>query len=131
MRMRISRRLAEELGIALPARPRVRQSSPDAMNRTERRYATEVLEIRRLAGEVLRWDFQSIKLRLADRTWYCPDFPVILADGTLEFHEIKGFWEDDARVKIKVAAELHPYRFVAVRWVKGGWETESFEGKNR
>jgi hypothetical protein len=30
----------------------------------------------------------------------------MLADGQLQAHEVKGHWEDDARVKIKVAASL-------------------------
>jgi hypothetical protein len=29
-------------------------------------------------------------------------------------HEVKGFWQDDARVKIKVAARSIPFRFKAV-----------------
>ena len=34
--------------------------------------------------------------------------------GVLELHECKGFWRDDARVKIKVAASLYPFKFIAV-----------------
>src|SRR5689334_9481004 len=83
---------AKVLGVRLPAGVpvRARTTSPDAMNGTERRYADEFLETRRAAGEVLWWAFQAVKLRLADDTWFCPDFVVVLADGTLEFHEIKG-----------------------------------------
>jgi hypothetical protein len=48
----------------------------------------------------------------------------------LEMHEVKGFWQDDARVKIKVAASIYPFRFVAVtaRAKKhgGGWAVEEF-----
>jgi hypothetical protein len=117
-----------------PARPvtrtRVTLPTVDAMNKTERRYANH-LEVRRLAGEVARWDFEPVKLRLAVLTFYTPDFRVILADGIEEYHEVKGHWEDDARVKIKVAAEQHPYPFVAVRWVRKQWEYERFEGKQR
>ena len=55
----------------------------------------------------------------------------LLADGVIECHEVKGFWQDDARAKIKVAADMYPFRFLAVR-VKtkkdgGGWAMESFE----
>ena len=52
----------------------------------------------------------------------------------LEFHEVKGFWRDDARVKIKVAAEHFPFKFVAVRKKKlsegGGWDVEEFCGSH-
>ena len=51
----------------------------------------------------------------------------MLPDGGREIHEVKGHWTDDARVKIKVAAELYPYyRFSAVRRVKGEWVREVF-----
>ena len=59
-----------------------------------------------------------------------PDFAVLPADGVLEIHEVKGFWQDDARVKIKVAASLYPFRFVAMKARAkkhgGGWEAEAF-----
>ncbi|VWB70187.1 hypothetical protein [Burkholderia lata] len=96
------------------------------MNKTEAAYA-ELLAARVHVGEILEFKFESVKLRLADRTWYTPDFALVLADGTREIHEVKGHWTDDARVKIKVAAELYPYdRFIAVRRVKGEWIREVF-----
>lgn len=99
------------------------------MNKTEAAYAA-TLDARRHAGEVAWYKFEGIKLRLADNTFYTPDFAVMLADGALEAHEVKGFWTDDGRAKIKIAADLYPIRFVAVR-VKlkkegGGWATEEF-----
>jgi hypothetical protein len=94
------------------------------MNKTEELYA-QVLELQKHAGEILRWDFEPEKLRLADKTFYTPDFRVILPEGTVEFHEVKGFWRDDARVKIKVAAELHPYIFRVAICNKGKWTFET------
>ena len=44
----------------------------------------------------------------------------------MEMHEVKGFWRDDARVKIKVAADIYPFRFLAIKKAKDGWEKESF-----
>jgi hypothetical protein len=96
------------------------------MNKTERAYADH-LERRKLASEVIWWDFDVIKLRVAPATFYTPDFLVMLADCTLEIHEVKGHWEDDARVKIKVAADKLPFRFIAIKRGKGGaWEREEF-----
>lgn len=40
---------------------------------------------------------------MADKTFYSPDF-IVPALDCIEVHEVKGHWEDDARVKIKVAA---------------------------
>lgn len=99
------------------------------MNKTEAAYAKH-LESRKAAGEILWYRFEGVKLRLADNTFYSPDFVVMLADGLLECHEVKGFWHDDARVKIKVAADQYPMRFVAVKVRAkkhgGGWEIEGF-----
>jgi hypothetical protein len=95
------------------------------MNRTEAAYAQR-LELQRQAGEVVWFKFEGIKLRLADATFYTPDFAVMLSDGTLEMHEIKGYWEDDARVKIKVAAAIYPFRFVALTAKRGTWQIEDF-----
>jgi len=99
------------------------------MNKTETAYDAH-LKAETYAGRVLWHKFEGIKLRLADNTFYTPDFAVMASDGVLECHEVKGFWEDDARVKIKVAASLYPFRFIAikVRAKKngGGWERELF-----
>lgn len=99
------------------------------MNRLESEYA-EHLEAEKHAGRVAWYCFEAFKLRLADNTFYTPDFIVMLASGQLESHEVKGFWQDDARVKIKVAAEKYPMRFCAVRKLPkkdgGGWHVEEF-----
>jgi hypothetical protein len=99
------------------------------MNKTEAEYS-KLLALRQQSGDVLWHLFEGVKLRLADNTFYSPDFAVMRADGQLEMHEVKGFWADDARVKIKVAAERFPFRFVAVKKRPqkdgGGWETEEF-----
>lgn len=95
------------------------------MNRTEAAYA-EHLTLRQQSGDIAWFAFEAMKLRLADRTFYTPDFAVMLTDGTIEQHEVKGFWEDDARVKIKVAAALYPFRFIAVQKQKAGWKFEEF-----
>ncbi len=84
------------------------------MNKTEAAYAVE-LERRKHAGEVAWWKHEGIKLRLADLTFYTPDFVVMLASTELQLHEVKGFWQDDAKVKIKVAADQFPFVFVVVK----------------
>lgn len=100
-----------------------------AMNRTEAAYAAH-LELQRAAGAVAWFRFEGVKLRLADSTFYTPDFAVMAADGVMEMHEVKGFWTDDARVKIKVAADQYPFRFMALKALPkksgGGWAREDF-----
>ena len=88
------------------------------MNKTEAAYAN-LLEARKRAGEILWYSFEPINIRLAKNTFYKVDFLVMTAEGYLEAHEVKGFWTDDARVKIKIASEKIPVlKFVAARLEK-------------
>jgi hypothetical protein len=101
-------------------------------NKWETAYAREELEPRRIAGEIVWYGFEPIKLRLADCTFYTPDFavlrwpPQVGSTPRLEFIEIKGFMRDDAILKFKIAAAQFPFRFTMVRKRKvkdgGGWE---------
>ena len=101
----------------------------DRMNKLEARYAAH-LEMQRRAGKVIFWRYESVKFRMADRTWYTPDFYIMRPDGSIEIHETKGFWEDDARVKIKATAEQFPeFWFVAVQWKKEQWQIERFRAQ--
>ena len=99
------------------------------MNKSEAAYA-QLLEMRKRAGEITWYRFEGIKLRLADNTFYTPDFAVMLSNGEIELHECKGFWTDDARVKTKVAADQYPFRIIAVtakpKKAGGGWSVEEF-----
>lgn len=103
----------------------------EKMNKTERRYA-DYLEMLKVAGEIIWYGYETLKIKLADRTTYTPDFTVVTGRNHLEFHEVKGWWRDDARVKIKIAAKQIPWaRFIAVRAIPqkdgGGWEKEVFQ----
>lgn len=99
------------------------------MNKTEAAYAAH-LEQLKTQGDVLWFKFESVKVRLADNTFYTPDFAVMTSDGLMQMHEVKGHWQDDARVKIKVAADQFPFRFIAVKPLPkkdgGGWSVEEF-----
>jgi hypothetical protein len=99
------------------------------MNKLEAAYALE-LQRQLQAGEIQWWKFEAMTFKLADNTRYTPDFAVMRADNVMEFRETKGRWMDDAKVKIKVAAEAFPFPFVAIykQPLKdgGGWRTEEF-----
>lgn len=99
------------------------------MNKSEQAYAAYLSQLQAVGG-ILWHKFEGVKLRLADNTFYSPDFAVMLPDGQLEMHEVKGFWQDDARVKIKVAADMYPFKFVAIKARAkkdgGGWQVEEF-----
>jgi hypothetical protein len=111
------------------------------MNKTEARYASEVLEPRKIAGEVIWYAFEPWKFHLGHRCWYEGDFGVLLADRTIEVHEVKAWWsnegragiEEDARAKMQVAASLNPFfRFLIAaeersRGVTVEWHCEEIQ----
>ncbi len=112
-----------------PALQALGRLKPGTMNKTEAAYAA-FLDTLVQCGDVLWYKFEGFKLRLADKTFYTPDFAVLRSTGALECHEVKGHWQDDARVKIKVAAELYPMQFLAMQPLPkskgGGWKIEAF-----
>lgn len=109
------------------ARGRRVRTPKGEMNRLERRYADEVLEPLLMAGQLVAWWFERFTFKLAGDCRYTPDFIVQLPDGTLEARETKGQWRDDAKVKIRLAADQFPFRFVALQWDrKAGWTEQEF-----
>lgn len=97
-----------------PARGRLLDPELERMNKTEADYAT-LLDLRKQGGEIHSWQFEAIRLRMADGAFYKPDFLVQDVNGYLELHEVKGHWREAAKVRIKVAAALYPmFRFVVV-----------------
>ena len=107
-------------------KPVIRNINIERMNNTEHKFEKEYLYPRKLAGEIVSYEFEKIKLRLADRTFYTPDF-FVTYPNYFEFIEVKGFWRDDARVKIKVATEqYHHFKWRAVQWKNKQWVFEEF-----
>jgi hypothetical protein len=100
------------------------------MNPLEAKYA-KYLEAERVAGRVLWFRFEGVKLRLADNTFLTPDFAVLAADGRLELRDVKGakaVYQDDAKVKMRVAADAYPLVFKVIfprpKKDGGGWIEE-------
>jgi len=96
-------------------RPKPYKTSGGGMfdSRTEAAYAAR-LNTLRLSGEISAWRHHSIRFRLADGTWYTPDFEVVTPECK-EIHEVKGFMREAARVRFRAAADLWPeYKWVVV-----------------
>jgi hypothetical protein len=92
--------------------PSYMKPAPGVMNDTEEAFAREVLDAKIREGELCRYDFELINLKLGDKLHYRPDFLVLRADGEFVFFEVKGGRvEEDAMVKVKAAANLFPFRF--------------------
>ena len=124
---RVAQNLASCVQFTAEPSGRVRHAAGE-MNGLEKRYAGH-LEERKAVGEILTYQFEPKKFVLAPKTTFTVDFLVLVADWSLEAHEVKGHWEDDARVKIKVAATMFSsWRFVGVTWNKPAksWEFEVF-----
>lgn len=84
------------------------------MNKTERAYADHLYALQ-LAGEILAYEFEGVKLRLAPGAFYTPDFFVVTPER-FELHEVKGFWREAAKVRIKTAAAKYPhFKFLVVK----------------
>jgi hypothetical protein len=114
--------------------------APGERNKTEASYEAH-LDLLRRAGEIDGFGFEAIKLRMADLTWWTPDFLVYAKDGVVELHDTKGTttkkradgtkdkvpWiEEDAKIKLKVIAELFPFRVFAVFKTAEGWQKQQF-----
>lgn len=102
---------------------------PGTMNKAETAYCAH-LEALKKSGDVLDYSFEIETLKLGKDCRFTPDFRVMRSVDNqilIEFHEVKAAWgksdkphvEDDALVKIKTAAEMHPYKFIIVWWNKG------------
>lgn len=131
---RLTGKQARELGVE-PRGQSPRRHRDGAMNRTEAAYADHLWQ-QQVTGEIAWYAFEPIKLRLADRSWYSPDFLVMLPNGVLQLHEVKGrkgsgyYATEDSRLKVRFAAEQYPFS-VVVAWPRkksdgGGWDTEVF-----
>ena len=123
-----------------PPRPKRSSAQVGEMNGIERRFQAEVVDPLLGNGTVQRAYYETFNLRLAPRTDYRPDFALLFTDGLFVFVETKAGWvkdgeikahyTDDARVKIKVAAEIFPeFGFVGAmhhKNLRGGWSYECF-----
>lgn len=100
---------------------RIPAKNSKGQNKLEASYADH-LQLLVMAKVIKGFEFEPDKLKLAWTTTYTPDFKVFNFDGSIEYHEVKGFWRDDARVKLKVAAHQYPqFKFRSVEKKGGAW----------
>ena len=98
----------------------------------EARYVEEVLVPLQEAGEIFGFWYEPWKLKLAPGAYYTPDFLLVYPSARLAFHEVKGFWREAARVRIKVAASTYPFvQFSGVQLRQGVWTYEAFPARER
>lgn len=80
-------------------------------SRWEANYA-RLLEWRKSRGEIARWShepdtfwFDGVKRGCVS---YLPDFKVTLKDGSIEYHEVKGWMDPASKTKLKRMKKYHP-----------------------
>lgn len=123
--------LSMALGAAVTEKAPKAKRPPRGMNKTEARRDAELAALLRSSTGLLAYGYETITLKLAPDCRYTPDF-WLLSEGsagsaTLAFEEIKGFWRDDAKVKLRLAARLFPFwTFTALQWRNGTWHREVF-----
>ncbi len=113
------------------SRSRTRVGLRCGMNKTEREYAL-ILEARKRAGEIRRYEFEGITLRFAN-VKYTPDFVVFkrakyVICGKCGYYELNG--SDDCRECGKalrvdpMARDVAPIKFIEVKgpFIKGNRE---------
>jgi hypothetical protein len=125
--------------------PTTYRKKPGTMNKTEAEYA-KVLERMKRNGDIDEYAYEPETLKIGPDCRYTPDFRVMRTYlvgqdqnlAIIEFHEVKGttrrivkvngierkedapFIMEDALVKIKAAANQHPYKFLIVFKGKDG-----------
>lgn len=118
------------------AKGRRGQTPKGVMNRTEAKFAERLLSLK-VTGKITAYHYEALKICIVpglpgkrQAVYYTPDFLVQRADDELELIDVKGGagWEEDARVKIKAAAERFPeFHWVGYTLTKAGvWEREEF-----
>lgn len=112
-------RAGSESGKAVRRRPRHENGR---MNTGESNYARH-LDSLLDAGKIAGWWYELMTFRLAELCSLSPDFAVLMPDGSIELHEIKGgkwidqkhgrewtfFAEEDARAKLRMAGSVIPF----------------------
>ena len=104
-----------------------RRRIPGQMNKTEEAYSL-ILEAKKRNGDIREYAYESLTLKLAKDTRLTVDFMVIASDDTLEMHEVKGgFVREDAWMKLKIAAQLFPFRFRLAQFKNKSWTISEVE----
>ena len=93
-----------------------------ARSRWEANYG-RYLEFLRAAGQIAKWEhepetfwFESIKRGCRS---YLPDFRVTNNDGSIEYHEVKGWMDDRSKTKLSRMKKYHPH--IKLRVLDGAW----------
>lgn len=69
-------------------------------------------------GEILGWDYECQEFAFPGikrgARFYLPDFKVTNRDGSVEFHEVKGYMDQTSQTKLARMARYHPHVVVKI-----------------
>ena len=64
-------------------------------------------------GEIKEWDFEPEEFEFVGikrgTRFYLPDFKITNKDGSVEYHEVKGYMDATSRTKLKRMAKFYPH----------------------
>ncbi len=69
------------------------------------------LNLRKKTGDIKDWEYEVDEFEFPVKRgtrFYLPDFKVTLNDGSVEYHEVKGFMTQKARTALKRMKKYHP-----------------------
>jgi hypothetical protein len=90
-------------------------------NKWERNYA-QYLDLRKYIKEIACYRYEGLAFRLATNTYLHPDFLVVMPDGRMEIHEVKGHKREKWWARFKIAREMFPwFTWRVVKIEKGQW----------
>lgn len=109
----------------------------DGMNKLERRFRDNILEPAYVRGDLAAYYREPFRLVLTGQTTYRPDFVAVERPAEqglpprLVVCEIKGFFRDDAKLKIKWGASSYPcFRWLVIYHRRhGGWIVQEVDSR--
>lgn len=116
---------------AMFGRGRTGRRPAGRMNKLEEAFETTLGQWKS-SGEILWFRYEFLTFTLAHGgngrkgLRYTPDFAAMRPCGEIVFYEIKGFRDEKNIAKLKMAAELSPFRFFLVQWKGGKWVMEEY-----
>lgn len=107
----------------------VKQKVRGEMNKTEQRFEQDYLKPLTHIGTFKDYEYESVKLKLGNGTYYTPDFCAWHPNGSVTFFEVKGAYiRDKGAMTIKIAASKYPlFKFVLAQYSKGQWTEQEMK----
>lgn len=113
--------VAESMGFEVRPQPALARGVNElGQNKLEAAFHAEAKSFVPSPFAAVAWE--PLKLRIAGNTSFRPDFLIVdAASHAYILIDVKGFMRDDAAVKVKTSASIHPYfRFAIVQRAKVG-----------